>query len=111
MVYVYVALNDNNRIKIGMCNDITTRQHRFTHKAKFNRGMIIRHYVAMPDKTRLYAQTIEELLKNDLALNYAVTRTTMDTFKFDPCHFYPAAYIKAFDRKVAKAEKIAMRGL
>lgn len=107
MTYVYVALNPNGLIKIGSTIDPIARQKRFDNIPKHhkNSGMIIQKAVALRYEGRAYEWAIESLLRYDLQ-TYNTVHKTMDTFAYNGAYFKPNAYIKAFDKKVAKAEKI-----
>lgn len=110
MTYVYVALNHNGLIKIGSTIDPTARQKRFDNIPKHhkNSGMVIQKAVALQYEGRAYEWAIESLLRYDLQ-TYNTVHKTMDTFAYNGAYFKPKAYIKTFEEKVAKAEKIISR--
>ena len=110
MTYVYVAINNKGLIKIGSTIDPADRQKRFNAIAKHhkNSGMIIQKAVALKYDGRAYEWAIESLLRYDLS-TYNTSHKTMDTFAYNGAYFKPKAYIKTFEDKVAKAERIIGR--
>lgn len=107
MTYVYVALNPNGLIKIGTTTNPEARRARFNNipEHRKNAKMEIKKVIPLQYDGRTYALAVESLLRQDLQ-TYNTTNTTMDTFAYNGAYFKPNAYIKAFDKKVAKAEKI-----
>ena len=105
--YVYVAINNHGLIKVGSTVDPTDRQARFDKVAKNrkNASMKIQKIVPLQFEGRAYEWAIESLLRYDLS-TYQVTHKTMDTFEYNGAFFKPAAYIKNFEAKVRKAERI-----
>ena len=105
--YVYIAINNRGLIKIGSTIDPIDRQARFDNipKNRKNANMKIQKAVPLHFEGRAYEWAVESLLRYDLN-TYQVTHKTMDTFEFNGAFFKPAAYIKNFERKVAKAERI-----
>lgn len=110
MTFVYVAINNNGLIKIGSTIDPIARQQRFDNIPKHhkNSGMVIQKAVALRYSGRAYEWAIESLLRYDLS-TYNVSHRTMDTFAYNGAYFKPKAYIKTFENKVTKAERIISR--
>ncbi len=105
--YVYVAMNNRGLIKIGSTVDPTQRQACFDKVAKNRRNanMKIQKIVPLHFEGRAYEWAVESLLRYDLN-TYQVTHKTMDTFEYNGAFFKPAVYIKNFEAKVRKAERI-----
>jgi hypothetical protein len=100
-------MNNRGLIKIGSTIDPTERQKRFNKVAKNrkNADMEIQKAVPLRFEGRAYEWAVESLLRYDLN-TYQVTHKTMDTFEYNGAFFKPAAYIKNFEAKVRKAERI-----
>jgi predicted GIY-YIG superfamily endonuclease len=107
MNYVYVAINNNQLIKIGTTTDPEHRQQRFNNVPKhhLNSNMRIKKVISLTYDSRAYALAVESLLRYDLN-TYSVINTTMDTFKYSGALFRPSVYIAKFADKVAHAEQI-----